>query len=178
VAATNPYACLNFPPTEEAPVFEEFMGVPAHPLLVHAAVVFVPLLAVVAVAYAVAPPLRPHLRLVLVLLAVAAPVTALLAKLSGDAFFDRLDANKGITPAYYPKLESHGRFGLFTLSASAVLGVVALLLAGLVRPGGAGRSRPALSVLLGVLTVAAAAVSLYYVVRTGDSGAKAVWSGR
>jgi hypothetical protein len=31
--------------------------------------------------------------------------------------------------------------------------------------------------VLGLLVLVAAAVSLYYVVRTGDSGAKAVWTG-
>ena len=36
-------------------MFEEFAGIPAHPLLVHAAVVFVPLLALAAVAYAFLP---------------------------------------------------------------------------------------------------------------------------
>ena len=31
--------------------------------------------------------------------------------------------------------------------------------------------------VLAALTAVAAAISLYYVIRTGDSGAKAVWTG-
>ena len=46
-------------------MFEEFTGIPMHPLLVHAAVVFIPLLGLVAVGYAFVPTIRPHLRWVL-----------------------------------------------------------------------------------------------------------------
>lgn len=156
------------------------MGIPAHPLLVHAAVVFVPLLAIVAVAYALVPAIRPHTRLVLGLLAVGAPVTVLLAKLSGDAFFARLEARDRISEEYYPRLEEHGQFGLYTLNIAVVLGILALALVFLVKPrtatGGAAPKR-VVSLVLGALTVVAAAASLYYVFRTGDSGAQAVWNG-
>ena len=50
-------------------MFEEFQGIPAHPLLLHAAVVFVPLLALATIAYAFVPFVRPHTRVVLGLLA-------------------------------------------------------------------------------------------------------------
>jgi hypothetical protein len=157
-------------------VLEEFMGVPIHPLLVHAPVVLVPLLAIMAIAYAVAPFARPHTRWVLGLLALATPFAALLAKLSGDAFFGRLQNRNEITPDFFPKLEAHRHFGTMTVYATAVLGLLTLALVYFVAPRGAA-SR-GLSVLLAVLTVVAAGVSLYYVIRTGDSGAKAVWTGR
>lgn len=167
------------------------MGIPAHPLLVHAAVVFVPLLALLAVVYAVAPPFRSHIRWVLGLLAVAAPLAALMAKLSGDAFFARMAERNAITPGFYPTLDRHRDLGTMTLYASIALGVLTLALVFLVAPrvtatpnntvdaGGvatATRVR-ALPLVLAVLVVAASAVSLYYVIRTGDSGAKAVWTG-
>lgn len=161
-------------------MFEEFMGIPAHPLVLHAAVVFVPLLALLAVAYALVAPIRPHTRWVLGLLAVGAPVAALLAKLTGDAFFARLRSANRVTPEFVPKLEAHQDFGDLTLYAAIGLGVVALALVWFVAPRGAegARSGKALTLVLQVLSVVAAAIAVYYVVRTGDSGAKAVWEGQ
>ncbi|RQX02900.1 hypothetical protein DLJ59_14050 [Micromonospora inaquosa] len=164
---------------EETPMFEEFMGIPAHPLLLHAAVVFVPLLALLTVGYALVPPIRPHTRWVLGLLAVGAPVAALLSKLSGDAFLERMRAANRVTPEFLPKLEAHQEYGDITLYASIGLGVVALALVRLVPPRPAEGARPRLlTPALQVLSLVAAAVTVYYVFRTGDSGAKAVWEGQ
>jgi hypothetical protein len=175
--------------TEEAPVFEEFNGIPMHPLLVHAAVVFVPLLALAAIGYAFVPLIRPHLRWILAALAVIAPGAALFAKLSGDAFFDRGIARGQITEGFIPVIEEHQSFGTMTLYWTIALGVATLALVYLVAPraaavgtavtsGPAWRANPILKwILAGVVTVLAA-VSIYYVFRTGDSGAKAVWEGR
>ncbi|HEX2356851.1 MAG TPA: hypothetical protein VHI50_10380, partial [Micromonosporaceae bacterium] len=65
-------------------MFEEILGVPAHPLLVHAAVVFVPLLIAAALAYALVPALRGRVGWAVALLAVAAPLAAWFATLSGN----------------------------------------------------------------------------------------------
>jgi hypothetical protein len=165
-------------------VLEEFMGVPTHPLLVHAAVVLVPLLATLAIAYALLPFVRPHTRWVLGLLAIVTPIAALLAKLSGDKFLARLQARDRVTPEFLPKLENHRGFGTMTLIATAVLAIVTLALVYYVGPrvaearaaAGAGAMR-ALPLALSALTVVVAAVSIYYVIRTGDSGGKAVWEG-
>jgi len=86
-------------------VFEEFNGIPMHPLLVHAAVVFVPLLGLAAIGYAFVPLIRPHLRWILAGLAVVAPGAALFAKLSGDAFFSRGMARGNITEGFIPVIE-------------------------------------------------------------------------
>lgn len=161
-------------------MFEEFQGIPAHPLVLHAAVVFVPLLALLAIAYALVAPIRPHTRWVLALLAVGAPVCALLAKLTGDAFFERLRSANRVTPEFVPKLEAHQDFGDLTLYASIALGIVALALVRFVPPRvaeGVAANR-AVTLALQVLSVVAAGVAVYYVVRTGDSGAKAVWEGQ
>ncbi|GGO31884.1 DUF2231 domain-containing protein [Micromonospora parathelypteridis] len=171
-------------------MFEEIMGIPAHPLVVHAAVVFVPLLALLTIGYALVAPIRPHTRWVLGLLALGAPVFALLAKLSGDAFFQRMrDANR-VTPEFVPKIEAHQSFGDSTLWATIALAIVALALVRFVPPqttptkaaeadaaDDARRGR-ALTLTLQVLSLVAAAIAVYYVVRTGDSGAKAVWEGQ
>ncbi|MGC5307649.1 DUF2231 domain-containing protein [Micromonospora zamorensis] len=168
-------------------MFEEFMGIPAHPLVLHAAVVFVPLLALLTVGYALVPLIRPHTRWVLGLLAVGAPVAALLAKLSGDAFLERMRAANRVTPEFLPKLEAHQEFGDITLYAGIGLGVVALALVRFVPPRATdaspdasadGRPGRPLTLALQALSVVAACVAVYYVIRTGDSGAKAVWEGQ
>ncbi|MGC4880411.1 DUF2231 domain-containing protein [Micromonospora sp. DT43] len=161
-------------------MFEEFMGIPAHPLVLHAAVVFVPLLALLTIAYALVPLVRPHTRWVLGLLAVGAPLCALLAKFSGDAFFERMRSANRVTPEFLPKLEAHQHFGDLTLYAAIGLAVVALALVWFVPPRPAEGVRPAraLTVALQVLSLVAAGIAVYYVVRTGDSGAKAVWEGQ
>ncbi|NYH41654.1 hypothetical protein HNR22_001381 [Micromonospora jinlongensis] len=166
-------------------MFEEFMGIPAHPLVLHAAVVFVPLLALLTVGYALVPPIRPHTRWVLGLLAVGAPLAALLAKLSGDAFFERMRAANRVTPEFLPTLETHQEFGDITLWATIGLAIVALALVRFVPPRAVEatatddkRSSRLLTPALQVLSLLAAAVTVYYVIRTGDSGAKAVWEGQ
>ena len=161
------------------------MGIPAHPLLIHAAVIFVPLLSLAAAAYALLPFLRPHLRLVLAGLAVAGPIAAILARLSGDAFFDRMKERGRVTEGFIPTIENHQDLGINTMWAAIALGVVTLALVYFVGPtgtaprtvGGPGGTR-AVSVALTVLSVGAAAVALYYVIRTGDAGAKMVWEGQ
>lgn len=164
-------------------MFEEFMGLPAHPLVLHLAVVFVPLLALLTVGYALVPPIRPHTRWVLALLALGAPAAALLARLSGDAFLERMRAANRVTPEFLPTLERHQDFGNNTLWAAIGLAIVALALVRLVPPRAAEAStvrragRP-LTLALQVLSVVTAGVALYYVIRTGDSGAKAVWEGQ
>ncbi|MGI5520294.1 DUF2231 domain-containing protein [Micromonospora sp. CA-259024] len=166
-------------------MFEEFMGIPAHPLVLHAAVVFVPLLALLTIGYALVAPIRPHTRWVLGLLALGAPASALLAKLSGDAFFERMRSANRVTPEFIPTLETHQGFGNMTLYATIGLAIVALALVWFVPPRAAeasatdgGRRGRALTLALQVLSLVAASIAVYYVVRTGDSGAKAVWTGQ
>ncbi|MDG4757498.1 DUF2231 domain-containing protein [Micromonospora sp. WMMD710] len=161
-------------------MFEEFLGIPAHPLVLHAAVVFVPLLALLTIGYALVAPVRPHTRWVLALLAVGAPLSALMAKLTGDAFFERMRSANRVTPEFVPKLEAHQDFGDLTLYATIGLAVVAVALVRFVPPRTAEGVRPAraLTLVLQVLSVVAAGIAVYYVVRTGDSGAKAVWEGQ
>jgi hypothetical protein len=180
--------------SKEAPVFEEFGGIPMHPLLVHAAVVFVPLLALAAIGYAFVPFIRAHIRWVLAGLAVVAPGAAWFARLSGQAFFDRGIERKQITEGFIPVIQEHQHFGQLTSYYATALGVLTLVLVYLVAPrrasavgsgpgaldaGGPGwRTSPVLRWIVVALVTVAGIVSIYYVVRTGDSGAHAVWEGR
>ena len=172
-------------------MFEEIGGIPMHPLLIHAAVVFVPLLALAAIGYAFVPFLRPHLRWALAGLAVVAPGAAWFARLSGNAFFDRGVERKQITAEFVPVIEEHQNFGNMTSYYVTALGVLALVLVYLVAPrtvaavgslgtagGPAWRASPVLRWIVAVAVAVVGAISMYYVFRTGDSGAHAVWDGR
>jgi uncharacterized membrane protein len=162
-------------------VFEEFMGIPAHPLLVHAAVVFVPLLIVVAIGYAVVPGLRRYLWWAAAALAVAAPVTALVAKLSGDAFRARMVRNGTATEDFLPRIDEHRMFGTNLVYAAAALGILVIALVLVTRPSTdpdlPRNSSSVVAIVFIVGALAASAASGYYVFKTGDTGAKMVWTG-
>jgi hypothetical protein len=157
---------------EEASVFDQFNGLPMHVLLVHAAVVFVPLLALVAVVYALVPRVRGRVGWAAVLLAVGAPLAAFVAKQSGEAFKKRLVAG-GIPAEGLAKITTHEGYGDLTFLFALALGIVTLLLVALTARS---RSLPRI-VQWGVsLVVVALAVGAgYFVFRTGDTGAMSVW---
>jgi uncharacterized membrane protein len=159
---------------EEASVFEEVDGLPLHPLLIHAAVVFIPLLILGAVAYAVVPRLRPRIGWAVTLLAVVAPLAATFAKLSGDAFRKRLIEQNGLSGQLLNRVNDHRDLGNITLWLTIALGVTSLLLVFLT-----SRRSPALprgaAVVVALIVVGLAVGSGYYVFWTGDYGARAVW---
>jgi hypothetical protein len=149
-------------------VFEELAGLPLHPLVVHAAVVFVPLLGLAAAGYALVPGLRTRLGWVVVTLAVVAPLAAATSVLSGNAFRERRTLPlEGI-------LADHRDLGLATMWVTIALGVISLALVWARRSAGS----PARSWLAGALTVlvvVAAAGALVLVVMTGDAGSRSHW---
>lgn len=156
------------------------MGLPAHPLLVHAAVVFVPLQSLAALAYALVPPIRRQIEWAVVGLAVVAPAAAWFATLSGNALRDRL-ASQGMGAEVLARIDQHRDFGEQTLRSSLGLAVLTVLLVVLVvarkrRPvSRAGKWSFALTVVLTLGVLVLAAASAYYVFKTGDSGARVVW---
>jgi hypothetical protein len=154
-------------------VFDQVNGLPVHALVLHAAVVFVPLLALGAVVYALVPKWRPRLGWAVALLAVIAPAATFVAKESGEELYDRLVAN-GLKGKGLEILSDHMDFGTMTLWFALGLGVVSLIMVGLTLRG--DRQLPGIAqVAFVVLTLALAAGSGYYVFKTGDSGATAVW---
>jgi hypothetical protein len=158
---------------EEASVFDQINGLPVHALVLHAAVIFVPLLAAGAIVYAVVPRFRPRLGWAVALLAIAAPASTFVAKESGEKLYDRLIA-QGLKGRGAEILSDHMGFGNLTFWFSLALGVVSLIMV-----FATGRKTSALpkaaDIALAVVMVGLAAVSGYYVFKTGDSGATAVW---
>jgi hypothetical protein len=163
-------------------VFEEIAGLPAHPLLVHAAVVLLPLLAAGAIIYALFPAVRYRLRWPVGLLAVAGAGAVVAARLSGDDFRARLQAKNLLSAEYLPKVAAHKEFGDAAMWAALGLGLATLVFVLAVpgRPPGSEGGRHGgvlLQVIFAVVLVALSGAALYYVVRTGDSGAHMVWDG-
>jgi sugar phosphate permease len=140
----------------------EINGLPLHPLVVHAAVIFGPLAAVAALAFLV-PRWRDRLRWPMVVLAVIATGAIVLAYYSGGDF---LDSKPELRTS--PQVEAHEELGDQLLWIGIAFGVVAVVTGWL-------NARSALRVVLDVLLAIAAVVLLVWVFRTGEAGARAVW---
>ncbi len=153
-------------------MFDQLNGLPVHVLVVHAAVVFVPLLALGAIVYALVRRWRPRIGWAVVLLAVVAPLAAWFARLSGQKLQARL-LGQGVSGRGAEMIRDHSRYGDLTFYFSLALGVIALIA---VLVGARTRSLPrAVDLVLAVIMVVLAGISGYYVFRTGESGATAVW---
>ena len=146
------------------------MGLPLHPLVIHFTVVAVPLLALAGIVYAFVPGLRGRIGWIAVLLAIVTPLTVLVSKLAGDAFRVRIQHKNLASPEIFAKIDAHRALGTTTLYWTIGLGVAVLLLV-LLR-----NQARAVSIALSVVTVVLALISVWYVYRTGDAGAKIVWS--
>lgn len=153
----------------------EFNGLPIHPLIVHAVVVFVPLSALAAIAFAI-PRFRWIARwpaLVLTLLATAASFVAIR---SGED----LQKSRGIDT---PLVHTHAEWGerlmlaMWVFAAVVIVAFVVLPYVTRLRDGADREARvPALATPVAGLMVLAAISVLVLAVLTGDAGAKAVWS--
>jgi len=142
----------------------EINGLPLHPLLVHAAVVFGPLAALAALVYAVLPSWRDRLRWPMAGLAVVAGLAIVTAYLSGDSF---LESRPDL--AQLPAVQTHEDRAGIALWVTLGFSVIAVATAWLhERPGAV---RVVTTVLLGLSAVATLAI----VVLTGDAGSRAVW---
>jgi hypothetical protein len=181
-------------------VFSYILRIPAHPLIIHFAIVFLVLLVAGSAVYALVPPLRRRIWWAVAGLAVAGPIAAWFAKLSGEKLFNMLVAQN------YPKeimdqVNVHLGYGNKTLNFSLGLGVATLALvlvstavgnrpavegetrrsslSALARGGReaapAGRANVIATVGLSVITLVLAGFTGYYVFKTGDTGAHVVW---
>jgi hypothetical protein len=166
-------------------VFETAFGIPAHPLLIHIPVIFVPLLIVVTLAYGLLPRWRTKLDWAVVALGIATPIGCFLARASGLAFRSRLIRENVVSTQDLAKINTHQSLGTRTFLFSIALGVVALILVGVQvarsRRGGhagGGRAFGPVTVVLVVLAIGLSGVTGYYVYKTGDTGAHIVWQGK
>jgi hypothetical protein len=137
-------------------------GLPLHPLVVHAAVVLLPLAALGALAIVASAKARTRYGSLVAVLAVAAGGAVAASRITGEALAG--------TTSGTGALGTHMTWGLLAPWPATLLAVsvVALLL---VRRGS---SRP-LQLTMSLLTVVAALASLAVIVVVGHSGATAVW---
>ena len=142
----------------------EINGLPLHALVVHAAVVLAPIGALAALLYVTVPRWRERLRVPMVVLAVVATLSVVVAFLSGDTLLESTPRLEG-----KPYVGTHEERAELLLWLTLGFGAVALVAGWLhARPGAL---RVGLRAALGV----AAAAVLVQVVLTGDAGAHAVW---
>ena len=154
-------------------------GIPLHPLVVHAAVVLVPLAALFAGAYAVLPRRRWQTRTPAAVLAVVAAGAVQLAAMTGDSLKQTLHEDTSL-------IQTHEHWaGLLQAAAWVLAGLMVIAWWALPHenPLPDKDHRQGVTVLakpLMLLLPAAAVTVLVLVVLTGDAGARAVWgnSGR
>lgn len=161
---------------------DTIFGLPAHPLVVHAVVVLLPLAAAAATALAVVPRWRRRYTWPLLGVTVAGVGSVPLAQYSGDQLNARLAALEN------PLIQRHAELGndLLPFALGFGVAVVALLVAGRL----ADRERAAadddaavpktwrhIAAVVAVLVIAAGAAATVQTVRIGHSGSTAVWDG-
>lgn len=139
-----------------------FFGLPLHPLVVHAAVVLLPLAALGALLIAVSSRARKRYGSLVVLVAFAATGAVVGSRLSGEVLAGGT-TGEGI-------LATHITWGLLAPWPAAALAVASLLLV----LAGRGQNRPLL-ITSALLTVVAALASLAVIAIVGHSGATSVW---
>lgn len=139
-----------------------FFGLPLHPLVVHAAVVLLPLAALGALLIAVSKRARNRYGSLVVLVAAVASGAVFGARITGEAL------NGGLTGTGV--LATHITYGLLSPWFAGALTLASLLLV----LAGRGKSRPFL-LIAAWLTVISALASIAIVVVVGHTGATAVW---
>jgi hypothetical protein len=159
-------------------MFERFGSLPLHVLVIHLAVIVLPVAALTAIVFVAVPKWRWFLRWPVLILGLGSLVCAFVAKKSGDAFVAAVPALQQLVALH----RSRGNLLLWFVLAFAVLIVLAfLLLSGPTalasgKGAKATRSRP-LELVVSAAVVVMAVVVIYQTIRTGDAGARAVWGG-
>lgn len=151
-------------------MLEQVFGLPTHALVIHAVVVFVPLTVLGALVLAAVPRWRWLSRWPVLVGAVVSLGSAYVAKESGERLFAGIGS-----PEFVLSHKENGELLFWVLLGFAAVAVAAFFLLGgpRTRPGAA---KP-IQLVVAVLLVAVALGAGVQVVRTGDSGARAVWEG-
>ncbi|MDF5751986.1 DUF2231 domain-containing protein [Spongiactinospora sp. TRM90649] len=153
-------------------MFEQILGLPAHPLIVHGAVVLAPLAVLASIAYALLPGWRTRLGWAVAGLSVAAPAAVFAARQSGIALKAQLFPD-GPPAQMAGPIGDHEGFAGPLLWTTVGLGVAGLLMVF----AGPRLGKTLSAVLSGVTVLLALAVG-FYVIRAGHTGAIAVWGTR
>jgi hypothetical protein len=142
----------------------EINGLPLHPLVIHAAVIFGPLAALAALVYVVVPSWRDRMRLPMVVMALIAGLSIVAAYITGNNFLDSKPELEQLA-----QVQTHADRGTITLWVTLAFVAVALT------AGYFHERRGAVRVAVSTVLAVAAVATLVMVVLTGDAGARAVW---
>jgi len=159
-------------------MFDKIGDLPLHPLVVHAAVIGIPLAALLAFLFAF-PRTRGWARWPLAITVVGATAVTYVARQSGLA----LEAALGIKPGnpVGDLILQHSQLAnqlFYIMIVFAVIGLLNVFLVSRRTSDGeaAAKQSAIVRIVLPVLLVAVAVVALVWVVRIGDLGARAVWN--
>ena len=145
-------------------------GLPTHILLIHAAVVGIPLACLVVIVVAARPSWRRKFGLWAAILAVLVTGLTYLTQLAGTALFNHA--------SYLQQLKSVQQHRSMGQTLVYFVGAMAVLMIAVVVADRAGYAEHhSVMVTITAITIAASAVCLVRVVQVGDSGARAVWGG-
>jgi hypothetical protein len=148
----------------------EVFGIPLHPLVVHAAVVLVPLVALGTLIVAFWPTALRRFGWVLTVLSAGGLIGAILARESGEELFESMGEEASST------LDRHMTLGNWVFVPTLVM-TVALLAMMLLTWRRQADARPGwLYWASAVVATLAAVASLVLVIMVGHSGATAVWT--
>ena len=157
-----------------------FLGIPAHPLLVHVPAVLLPMAALGVIVMVLKPAWHHRYRWAVLGTGFVGTVGAVLAASAGESLGDLIVAKKGQAAA--DRWDDHVQFGetarLLALVFFVMLALYVLVPWFIERRAAEGRPIRApkwLSPLLAVLVLVASAASVFTVIQAGHSGAKAVW---
>jgi hypothetical protein len=154
----------------------EFAGLPFHFIVLHAAVVFGPLTAMAAIAFAFLPRWRYLTRWPTAVLTLTTFVSVWLSRVSGQSY---LSSNPGLADLVRTHQERGELLSWLTTLFAVVMALAVWGLGGSsgFRSGvGAQRSRSAaLDKALPVAVGITAVLMLVWVILTGDAGARAAW---
>ncbi|MBA3489940.1 MAG: hypothetical protein H0T78_10465 [Longispora sp.] len=185
-------------------MFEEILGLPTHPLVVHAPVVLVPMLILLTLAYVFLPFIRSAFIWPYLLLCLITPGAVFLARESGLRFEQRQSDSVPLPQELADQINEHQDYGMMLLWFVSVLSIVSIFFLALdwarrrvkananakaavaspptlstppAAPEPAARGRMVMMLVSRTVMVILAGVSAWYVYKTGDSGARMVWSG-
>jgi uncharacterized membrane protein len=145
-------------------LFGSVAGLPLHPLVIHAAIVLIPLAAISALVMSYLPSFSRRYGKVTLVIALVAQTSLFLAKVTGEAFEEILDKDVG----------NHAELG--EIAPFITLPMVALIyLRWRLDRSGANIGSPWVRRLTSLALIVASLASIVIVVLVGHSGAESVW---
>jgi hypothetical protein len=147
----------------------EILGIPVHPLVVHAAVVLVPLVAIGTLIIAFWPKARARFGWLTAVFSLGGVGATLLARESGEELFESLGGEAS------PTLSSHMSWGNQAFWPAIVMAVALFSMMLAMRGKKVDQRASAWYWVSAVVAVAAAVVSLVMIIKVGHSGAASVW---